>query len=353
MKKLLTLVVVAVMTVCLFVGCAQPAENSAPVSEAPVGSGASASDTPTKPSAPAEKTTYRYIFIPKLVHSWYDAVQEGIATAEAELEQELNVDIEVEWLAPSVADGVEQADLLESAISKKPDGIALSVVDQDMVSSIIDQSLENGIPLITFDTDGASTNRLAFVGLSSEGNMSEGASAAKWMAERIGGEGQIAILAGTPTAQNHKEKTQGFVDELEANWPNIEIVTTQYDNDDLETATQLSESILAQYPDLDGIWGCNGINGIGAGYAFKSAVEAGKFDIGDVVIYGYDTEPEMIQLVEDGYVTAFATQNVSDHGYYALKYLLDISLGNEIPEAHEVPLQIYTKETMSEAPGVG
>lgn len=183
MKKVGSLALALLLSLCCLVGCL--AEGS------------------------PEKTDYYYIFIPKLVHSWYDAVQAGIATAEEELESTYGVNITVEWLAPSVADGVEQADILESAIAKQPDGIALSVVDQDMVASIIDEALDMGINLITFDTDGSSTNRLAFVGMSSEGNIGEGRSAAEWMAEQMGYEGEVAILAGTPTAQNHKEKVQG------------------------------------------------------------------------------------------------------------------------------------------------
>jgi len=59
------------------------------------------------------------------------------------------------------------------------------------------------------------------------------------LCEKMGGKGQIAILAGTIGALAHEERLRGFKDTI-AKYPDIEIVDEQRDNDEVEKAISIT-----------------------------------------------------------------------------------------------------------------
>ncbi|MFR7390060.1 MAG: sugar ABC transporter substrate-binding protein [Blautia faecis] len=73
----------------------------------------------------------------------------------------------------------------------------------------------------------------------------------------------VAILSGTLSASNHIERVNGFKDYITEN-TNIEIVDEQPDNDSVEDALSITEGYLSTYPDLKGVFGCNGAAPVGA-----------------------------------------------------------------------------------------
>ena len=48
------------------------------------------------------------------------------------------------------------------------------------------------------------------------------------MAELIGGEGKVAIIAHDQTSRTGIDRVKGFTDQIKANIPNVTIVDTQY-----------------------------------------------------------------------------------------------------------------------------
>ena len=62
----------------------------------------------------------------------------------------------------------EMVNAINTAISGKADGIAVAVVDKDAFRGPVDQALDAGIPVVSYNADGArddpGTNRLAYIG---------------------------------------------------------------------------------------------------------------------------------------------------------------------------------------------
>ena len=62
----------------------------------------------------------------------------------------------------------EMVNATNTAISAKADGIALAVVDKDAFNEPVNQALEAGIPVVSYNADGAvddpGTSRLAYIG---------------------------------------------------------------------------------------------------------------------------------------------------------------------------------------------
>lgn len=297
------------------IGCG--GKEAAPEAQAPA-EGEEAAETPEaeEPQETASKDKIKIVIIPKLVHEFYNLVLDGANLAVEELAAE-GKEVEIIWSAPTTADTVEQTEKLEAAIALKPDYIAISVIDGESCRSLMEQAKEAGIKVIAFDTDFENSPADVFVGCSTDAQYESGKLAADKLIEMIGKEeGKLAMLTGSPDAENHILFSGGFRDRVKEAYPGFEIVTEQADNDDKEKATQLTEAILAQYPDIDGIFGGDGSAGVGAAIALEAAVKAGQIQENQVYISNYCLMPDPEEALRSGYLSCVIDYSPYWIGYY-------------------------------------
>ena len=81
-----------------------------------------------------------FIYIPKLVHPWYDEVRQGIEYAVQEVKKE-GIDVEYIWDAPAQADVDEENRKIQAAISRRPDGLCVSALDPATNSQLLDEAI--------------------------------------------------------------------------------------------------------------------------------------------------------------------------------------------------------------------
>ncbi len=284
---------------------------------------------------PVEKQTI--VFIPKVVHPWYDVVAAGATKAAEELKVD-GIEVEVIWDSPPQADVADHNRRIETNIGRKPDGLAVSCLDPSTNIQLLGEAVQAGVNVITFDT--FCSDDFDFVG--HKGDAQDGADLAKFLAEKIGDEGKVGILAGSLTASNHAARVQGFKDEI-AKHPNIQIVFEQPDDDNLEKAVSLTENALQANPDLKGIFGANASNPIGAARAIQNAGKAGQ-----VTIVGMDDLPETLQFIKDGVIAGVKAQRQWEIGYWAVKYLVAKNQNHTVPHLHATGSQILTKDLIAE-----
>jgi ribose transport system substrate-binding protein len=276
-----------------------------------------------------------FIFVPKVVHPWYEAVQDGAAFAVDEYKKR-GVSIDIVWDAPPQADVDDQNRRIETSIGRSPDGLAVSCLDPATNSQILDEAAEAGLNIITFDT--ACADKFDYVG--HRQNEQDGYDLGKLLAEKLGGQGKVGILSGSLTAPNHVERVNGFKRAM-AEYPNIQVVFEQPDNDSLETAVTLTENSLQANPDLRGIFGSNASNPVGAARAVTNAGKAGE-----VLVVGMDDLPETVQFVKDGAILATKAQRQWEIGYWSVVYLAAKKAGHTIPREHPTGSRFLTKESL-------
>lgn len=284
-----------------------------------------------------DKDSYYFVFVPKLVHPWYEDVRRGADAAIAEFAK-MGVTVTYDWDAPPSADVVLHTQRMEGAIVKKPDLISISCLDAAAAKPLIEEAQNQGIPVISFDTPCPDTSVEAFVGRYYYEE--DGAEVAEALAKAIDYKGEVAVLAGSPGAANHKQRVTGFKRAMEQ-YPDITIVAEEFDNDDVERAVNLTASMLQAHPNLAGIYGCNASNPIGAG---RALVEAGK--VGQVVLIGMDDMPDMVSFVRDGTAMAMSVQNVSEIGYWSIKLAVAKLQGHVIPKIYDTGSLLVTQDTL-------
>ena len=274
-----------------------------------------------------------FIFVPKVVHPWYDVVQAGGKFAVEELAKD-GIKVNMIWDQPPKADVADQNARIEADIGRQPDGLAVACLDKATNVELLKESVKAGIPTVTFNS--FCDDAFPFIGPKS--SEQDGADLAEFLAKRINGKGNIAILSGSLTAPDHVQRITGFKKVLEK-YPDIKVVFEQPDNDVLETAVTLTEQALAANPDLAGIFGADASNPIGAARAVSNAGLSGK-----VAIVGMDDLPEAVDFVCKGVIDALKAQRQWDMGYWAVKYLVAENQNHTIPMFHNTGSRFLTKE---------
>lgn len=287
--------------------------------------------------------TLKFVFIAKLVHPWYDVVDEGIKAAVAEYKR-AGINIEYKWDSPSTADVAEHVKKIEANTSARPDGLAVACLDPSADTQALNDAVKAGLNVITFDTDsGPGSLRKAYVGHSNF--RADGLILADQLAEKIGKKGKIAILSGSPGAPNHVAWVAAFKEGI-AKYKDIQVVFDRPDNDDLQTAVDLTEQALQANPDLAGIFCCNASNPIGAARAITNAGKAGK-----VTIVGIALMPETVKYMLNGTIYAQVEQRQWEEGYWAVKYLVSLNQNHTIPAEHQTGSMLYHVEDLKKVLG--
>lgn len=221
-----------------------------------------------------------------------------------------------EFGGPSDDDTAAYVDYLESVIAKDPAGIALTVIDPDGLADVINKAVDAGIPVVTYDSDSAVSNRLAYLGT---GNYSAGAEAAKFIADQVGHSGQVAIV-GSPTSNTTQiERIDGFVDYIEENEPDMEVVAVEDGQADSVESSKAAASIMQAYPELVGFYTTSAQMGAGVATAVE---EANK--VGEIAICAFDTDEATLDFIESGVITGSVVQGVELMGYWAFQMLFQV-----------------------------
>lgn len=275
------------------------------------------------------------VFIPKVVHPWYDVVAAGAKRAAEELKKD-GMTVNVVWDSPPQADVADHNRRIEANIGRKPDGLAVSCLDAATNVQLLKEAVAAGVKLETFDT--YCSDDFDFVG--HKGDAQDGADLAEFLAKKIGGKGKVGILSGSLTAANHVARVKGFKEAM-AKYPDIKIVFEQPDEDSLEKAVSLTENALQANPDLAGIFGSNASNPIGAARAVVNAGKKGK-----VTIVGMDDLPETLQFIKDDVIAGVKAQRQWEIGYWTVKYLVAKNQNHTVPKQHATGSQIVTKEIL-------
>lgn len=273
-----------------------------------------------------------FVFVPKVIHPWYDVVAEGTKFAAEELAKS-GLKVNVIWDQPPQADVADQNQRIETNIGRKPDGLAVACLDQATNTQLLGEAVKAGVNVITFNS--FCDDKFPFVGPKS--SFQDGFDLGEYLAKELKGTGKIGILAGSLTASDHVQRIQGFKKALET-YPDMKIVFEQPDNDILEEAVTLTENALQAHPDMAGIFGADASNPIGAARAIKNAGLAGK-----VAIVGMDDLPEAVEAVCDGTINALKAQRQWDMGYWAVKYLVAMNENHTYPMFHDTGSRFITK----------
>lgn len=217
----------------------------------------------------------------------------------------------MEWKAAQNADTTVLSANLDAVALTEPDGIILS--GDNTFSAKIGTVMASGTPVAVVNSPVDPATQYTTI-LSDSDNTEF----AQYVAEEIGGEGSVGILAGIAGFDVLVQRYQPLIDQLAEIAPNVKVLEPQYDDfDRTKAATVVSNLILAN-PDLAAIYAVSGPEGEGAAAAIQ---QAGKQ--GEIKLFTYDATPEVVTGLQDGTVTAVLAQSPFLQGRLAVEAILD------------------------------
>ena len=266
-------------------------------------------------------------------HQFWQAVKAGADKAAAEF------GVTVTFEGPETETQVDrQMDMLAAALSRKPDAIGFAALDSQAASPLLQQAKDAGIPIIAFDSGVASDIPLTTV---TTDNVAAAAMAADKMAELIGGEGKVAVVAHDQTSRTGIDRVDGFVNRIKEAYPKIEVVSVQYGGGDQLQSTEITKSILLANPDLKGIFGANEGSAIG--------VVNGKTELNsNIVVIGFDSGAAQKGFIESGAMAGAITQNPVGIGYETVKAAIGALKGETLPKIIDSGFNYYDTSNINE-----
>lgn len=169
--------------------------------------------------------------------------------------------------------------------------------------------------------------------------------AAKLIAERLKGRGQVVMLKGVATATTAIAREKGFLDEMN-NYPQIEIVASPVANYRRHEAIMAMDKILKQGIAFDAIYAHSDSMASGA----RLAMESAGIKPEEKVIVGIDYIPEARQAIREGKQTASFTYPTA--GREGAELVLQLIRGDEVPKYTEVPSIKVTRENVESVPTI-
>jgi ribose transport system substrate-binding protein len=262
-------------------------------------------------------------------HQFWQAVKSGAEQAAEEF------DVEITFEGPDTeADVDQQIQQLQTALDKNPAAIGFAALDSQAAGPLLQQAKDSNIPVIAFDSGVDSDIPLT---TAATDNLAAAGEAAKHMADAIGHEGKVALVVHDQTSVTGQERRDGFVDYMEENEPNIEIVDIQYGGGDQAKSADLAKAILAANPDLKGIYGSNEGSAIGVVQAVK---ELG-LDSSTLTVIGFDSGEAQMEAIRDGLMAGAITQNPVGIGYETVKAAVEALDGKTLPKTIDTGFYWY------------
>jgi ribose transport system substrate-binding protein len=229
-------------------------------------------------------------------HQFWQAVREGAEAKAAEL------DVEITFEGPESESQVDrQMEMLQAALGRDPDAICFAALDSQAAIPLLEEAEAQGIPVVGFDSGVDSDIPVA---TAATDNIAAAALAADKMAEAIGEEGKVGVIVHDQTSRTGIDRRDGFINQMEENYPDIEIIGPQYGGGDQLESTDLAKAMIEANPDIKGFFGANEGSAIGVVNAVNELNMAG-----DLVVIGYDSGQAQIDAINSGLMLGAITQN--------------------------------------------
>lgn len=262
--------------------------------------------------------------------------RQGAEAAAAELSREHGVIVRIDWLTPPNEDGAVQAQRIAEAVNSGANAILLSASDAGKVRMAVNEAVERGVPVMTFDSDVPDSKRFSFYG---GDDVKMGTQVMDELAAQMGGSGKVAIIAGNQNAPNLQNRVKG-VRETAKKYPGITIVDAFYHAETPQDAAAEVLRMKNAYPEV------NGIAMIG-GWALFTRTLLTDLDPAKVKIVSVDGLPAQLAYVEAGLAPVLFAQPTYSWGYISVKTIFDhVYLKKPAPPMVQMELVRVSKENL-------
>jgi len=240
------------------------------------------------------------------------------------------------YVPETADDPAQQAALIAQALAARPDAIVLVPVHPTAVNAAIRSIDAARIPLVACINRLTEGRCVAFVGADDYRLAFE---LARYLFDRLGGQGDVVILEGAAAALTSVERVRGFRDAAAA-YPGICIVASCGGRYLLEPARAAMARTLAAVPRVDAILAANDSMALGAIEALRAAGRR-------ALLVGVNAIPSAIAAVKSGLMLASADFDAMNMAGLATECAIRHLRGEAVPREIMLPVRIVDRANCS------
>lgn len=216
-----------------------------------------------------------------------------------------------------------QLNAIDELIREDVNGIALAPQNDDRIRIRINELFEQGIPVVTLNTDIENSTRIAYVG---SNYTKSGRTAAGLLRLMTHGDVRIGIITGSSDILCHTERIAGFTDALKPYHEHMHIISVAETQDDEIASYEQTARLLNEHPEINALFFAAG--GVYGGCrAIASLGLAGK-----LCVVAFDKAETTEQFLRDGILSAVICQQPRIQGKKPLDLLFHYLTSGELPD---------------------
>lgn len=270
------------------------------------------------------KEQYTIAIVPKVSGiPYFNAVEQGAIEAGEDL------DLNVIFTGPAIADWKQQENMIEDFIKREVDLIAISANDPKRLGTVLQKAEKNGIKVITWDSDTNPMYRELFINMVDPEKL--GRHLMDNLASKMGEQGDYAIITGSHVAANLSEWMNWMIEQQEEVYPQMRLVEVIETDDDPEKSYLEAKKLLETYPNLKGILGGSSV---GPPAAAQAVQDSGKS--GEVMVTGLSTPNLMRNYLKDGSAQIITLWSPKKLGYLTVSLAKQLLDGDELKDGQHV-----------------
>lgn len=216
-----------------------------------------------------------------------------------------------------------QLGAIDELLREDVNGIALAPQNDDRIRIRINELSEQGIPVVTLNTDIENSMRIAYVG---SNYTRSGRTAAGLLRLMTHGDVRIGIITGSSDILCHTERIAGFTDALNPYQEHMHIISIKETQDDEIASYEQTARLLNEHPEINALFFAAG--GVYGGCrAIASLGLAGK-----LCVVAFDKAETTQQFLRDGVLSAVICQQPRIQGKKPLDLLFHYLTSGELPD---------------------
>jgi len=239
-------------------------------------------------------------------------------------------------MVDSKEDVATQLGQVENFVAQNVDAIIVIAANTDAADPMTKAAQDAGIPLVYVNRLPSNLPEgISYVGSES---IQAGIMQAEWLAEQLGGKGNVVIMNGDLAQEAAQKRTEGEK-QVFAKYPDITIIREDTGNWSRDQGLALMENWLASGDQIDAVAANNDEMAIGALQAIEAA---GK--LGEILVGGVDASPDALQEMDKGRLDVTVFQNAKGQGEGGIKVAIALAKGESVEQFTWIPFELVTPE---------
>lgn len=216
-----------------------------------------------------------------------------------------------------------QLNAIDELLHEEVGGIALAPHNDDRIRVRINELCEQGIPVVTLNTDIENSRRIAYVG---SNYTKSGATAAGLMRLMTHDTVHIGIITGSSDILCHTERIAGFTDTLKPYQDCMHIVSVIETHDDEIESYEQTSHLLKEHPEINALFFAAG--GVYGGCRAITYLGLAR----QLCVIAFDKADTTEHFLREGVLSAVICQQPYIQGRKPLDLLFTYLTSGELPE---------------------